>query len=278
MKIHEYNEMMAYLTRPAPKKVAGLMEEYYGSDQLKYQEAVKNGFQGTFEEYLQWMRENAAQGGVIGKGGMFQGEDLGYRTGFKKLMVSDMYERGPKKGKVLLQQTPKDWQLKYEGQPWSRYKGKVIPKGAVRVNDYIIVFTGKNAVKNQNAFYEKFVDHDEFIKLRNKHSDLSNREFFNKIIKDKKLNAVGQPFAYKNVEKLTYTLTDVVDKLPMDHKPRLDAIKKYFDSYKKQNGKYPSAAETKKYFSELKEKKFTVDERHIKETDKAFDIKLPGGS
>ena len=53
MKIHEYNEMMAYLTRPAPKKVAGLMEEYYGSDQLKYQEAVKNGFQGTFEEYLQ---------------------------------------------------------------------------------------------------------------------------------------------------------------------------------------------------------------------------------
>ena len=78
MKIHEYNEMMAYLTRPAPKKVAGLMEEYYGSDQLKYQEAVKNGFQGTFEEYLQWMRQNAAQGGVIGKGGMFQGEDMGY--------------------------------------------------------------------------------------------------------------------------------------------------------------------------------------------------------
>ena len=82
MKIHEYNEMMAYLTRPAPKKVAGLMEEYYGSDQLKYQEAVKNGFQGTFEEYLQWMRQNAAQGGVIGQGGMFQGEDMGYRTGF----------------------------------------------------------------------------------------------------------------------------------------------------------------------------------------------------
>ena len=88
MKIREWNEMMAYLTRPAPKKVAGLMEEYYGSDRLKYQEAVKNGFQGTFEEYLQWMRKNAAQGGVIGKGGMFQGEDLGYRTGFKKIKLS----------------------------------------------------------------------------------------------------------------------------------------------------------------------------------------------
>ena len=96
MKIHEYNEMMAYLTRPAvnrtgfsqgTKKVAGLTEEYYGKDELKYQEAVKNGFQGTFEEYLQWMRKNAAQGGVIGKGGMFQGEDLGYRTGFKKIYL-----------------------------------------------------------------------------------------------------------------------------------------------------------------------------------------------
>ena len=41
MKIHEYNEMMSYLTRPG-----------------------------------------MAQGGVIGKGGMFQGQDMGYRTGF----------------------------------------------------------------------------------------------------------------------------------------------------------------------------------------------------
>ena len=90
MKIHEYNEMMSYLTRPAPKKVAGLMEEYYGKDELKYQEAVKNGFQGTFEDYLQWMRKNAAQGGVIGKGGMFQGEDLGYRTGFRKIEKSSL--------------------------------------------------------------------------------------------------------------------------------------------------------------------------------------------
>jgi hypothetical protein len=45
MKIHEYNEMMAYLTRPAP-------------------------------------RQPVVQGGVIGEGGMFQGEDMGHRTGF----------------------------------------------------------------------------------------------------------------------------------------------------------------------------------------------------
>ncbi len=47
MKIHEYNEMMAYLTRPAPK-------------------------------------QPVVQGGVIGEGGMFQGvKNMGYRTGFK---------------------------------------------------------------------------------------------------------------------------------------------------------------------------------------------------
>jgi len=53
MKIHEYNEMMAYLTRPAVNRT---------------------GF---------------AQGGVIGKGGMFQGEDMGYRTGFARPIATE---------------------------------------------------------------------------------------------------------------------------------------------------------------------------------------------
>jgi len=52
MKIHEYNQMMAYLTRPAtPTETPDT-------------------------------RQQAASGGVIGEGGMFQGEDLGNRTGF----------------------------------------------------------------------------------------------------------------------------------------------------------------------------------------------------
>ena len=104
MKIHEYNEMMAYLTRPAvnrtgfnqdTKKVqtASLMDEYLG-DQKEYQRAVDEGFQGTYEEFLQWksMRETSAQGGVIGKGGMFQGEDLGNRTGFRKISANQYGE------------------------------------------------------------------------------------------------------------------------------------------------------------------------------------------
>ena len=54
MKIQDYNQMMAYLTRPAiPTEIPDT-------------------------------RQQAASGGVIGEGGMFQGEDLGNRTGFAK--------------------------------------------------------------------------------------------------------------------------------------------------------------------------------------------------
>ena len=59
MKIHEYNEMMAYLTRPGK-----------------------------------------AQGGVIGEGGMFQGEDMGYRTGYSSLLPK-VIEHGPKVPKYV---------------------------------------------------------------------------------------------------------------------------------------------------------------------------------
>ena len=57
MKIHEYNEMMRYLTRPAPdpsikQQVAGLSESFPGTF-TSYNDAVSNGFQGTREEWLQ---------------------------------------------------------------------------------------------------------------------------------------------------------------------------------------------------------------------------------
>ncbi len=93
MKIGEYEQMMSWLTDPTrpPAKIqtASLMDEYLG-DQKEYQRAVDEGFQGTYEEFLQWksMRETSAQGGVIGKGGMFQGENLGNRTGFRKIKLN----------------------------------------------------------------------------------------------------------------------------------------------------------------------------------------------
>ena len=50
MKIHEYNEMMSYLTRPPAKvQTASLMDEYLG-DQLDYQKAVEEGFAIIFPE------------------------------------------------------------------------------------------------------------------------------------------------------------------------------------------------------------------------------------
>ena len=92
MKIHEYNEMMAYLMRPAQEaKLVDDLEPGSLKDEL-----LKDfdPSQETYEEYLQRksMRENAAQGGVIGKDGMFKGQDMGTREGFaapKRILVDD---------------------------------------------------------------------------------------------------------------------------------------------------------------------------------------------
>ena len=83
MKIAEYNEMMAYLLRPAQEaKLVDDLEPGSLRDEL-----LKDfdPSQETYEEYLRRksMRENAAQGGVIG-GGTIKGEDLGSRTGFDR--------------------------------------------------------------------------------------------------------------------------------------------------------------------------------------------------
>ena len=88
MKIHEYNEMMAYLTRPAPK-------------------------------------QPVVQGGVIGEGGMFQGEDMGYRTGFKKLKTPSDYKysgvfkmkTGENKGKYTFEIRNPDYTGKGSNKP-----------------------------------------------------------------------------------------------------------------------------------------------------------------
>jgi len=79
MKIQDYNQMMAYLTRPAtPTETPDI-------------------------------RQPAASGGVIGQGGMFQGEDLGDRTGFadpiKKPITDDFFKKylESNKGKSFLE-------------------------------------------------------------------------------------------------------------------------------------------------------------------------------
>ena len=102
MKVHEYNEMMAYMLRPQPKReiqVASLMDEYLG-DQKEYQKAVDEGFQGTFEEYLR-MKSLERKELAIG-GGVIEGEDLGSREGFAKVL------RSPTGQNLSIEKYPKD--------------------------------------------------------------------------------------------------------------------------------------------------------------------------
>ena len=54
MRPDQFSQMMKYLTRPSMSN-GGLLEEYYGKSELQYQQAVKDGFQGTYEEYLRLM-------------------------------------------------------------------------------------------------------------------------------------------------------------------------------------------------------------------------------
>ncbi len=82
MKIAEYNEMMAYLLRPASleEKLKELEEKYPGSVKPANElPPIQDPFK-DFEDRNP--RESAAQGGVIGEGGMFKGQDMGTREGF----------------------------------------------------------------------------------------------------------------------------------------------------------------------------------------------------
>ena len=58
----------SYVPEPRPMMSnGGLLEEYYGKSQLPYQQAVKDGFQGTYEEYLKFTSptKSFADGGRI---------------------------------------------------------------------------------------------------------------------------------------------------------------------------------------------------------------------
>jgi len=94
-KIANYNQMMSWLTRPSKPKTQVASAE---TDALKEQFNEKLGpgviktldelppVQDPFKDFEDRNpRETAAQGGVIGKDGMFPGQDMGTREGFSKL-------------------------------------------------------------------------------------------------------------------------------------------------------------------------------------------------
>ena len=159
MKIHEYNEMMSYLTRPPAKvQTASLMDEYLG-DQLDYQKAVEEGFQGSEEEFRQWksMRETSAQGGRIGfykgmsanrapKKIKLKGPDVFKPTGYKK-------DGTPKYDTKSIKELDPNFKGRFEGpglkKPVSFYQGSKkfadITEEAIRVRNAIILENGNIA-------------------------------------------------------------------------------------------------------------------------------------
>ena len=95
MKIHEYNEMMAYLTRPAS-------------------------------------RQPVVQGGVIGEGGMFQGEDMGHRTGFKQITYSKKYNKYQARVGKSIKGSPADIIYQKEGETIPEFTKRVVEMGKER--------------------------------------------------------------------------------------------------------------------------------------------------
>ena len=94
MKISEYNEMMAYMLRPAQKQNTQTADLTDDLEPGPLKDELLKDFdpsQETYEEYLRRksVRETAAQGGVIGKDGMFKGQDMGTREGFNNLTKSE---------------------------------------------------------------------------------------------------------------------------------------------------------------------------------------------
>ena len=129
MKIQDYNQMMAYLTRPATPTLVASAEtdalkekfnEQLGEGTIKTLDElppVKDPFK-EFED-----RQQAASGGVIGEGGMFQGEDLGNRTGFSKYI-----QTGPGTFKRVTYPETGIQKLEYknkDGKITTRYKSYV---------------------------------------------------------------------------------------------------------------------------------------------------------
>ena len=94
-KIANYNQMMSWLTRPSKPKTQ-VASATTDALKEKFNEKLGPGVIKTLDELPPVQdpfknfedrnpRETAAEGGVIGKDGMFPGQDMGTREGFSKL-------------------------------------------------------------------------------------------------------------------------------------------------------------------------------------------------
>jgi hypothetical protein len=138
----------------------------------------------------------------------------------------------------------------YAGQPFARHRGDELPRGSIRISPDRIVFTGEDAQKNIDRFFNNRLSDKEFKKLRNQNKNLSNKEFLELIKKDY-VNVRGGEWKELAVDQKTSALTNIRKTelvQPIDDPQRLKDIKKYFKDYKKQNKKFPTVQEAENYF------------------------------
>jgi hypothetical protein len=138
----------------------------------------------------------------------------------------------------------------YAGQPFARHRGDELPRGSIRISPDRIVFTGDDAQKNIDRFFNNRLSDKEFKKLRNQNKNLSNKEFLELIKKDY-VNVRGGEWKELAVDQKTSALTNIRKTelvQPIDDPQRLKDIKKYFKDYKKQNKKFPTVQEAENYF------------------------------
>ena len=138
----------------------------------------------------------------------------------------------------------------YAGQPFARHRGDELPRGSIRISPDRIVFTGEDAQKNIDRFFNNRLSDKKFKKLRNQNKNLSNKEFLELIKKDY-VNARGGEWKELAVDQKTSALTNIKKTeivQPLDDPQRLKDIKKYFKDYKKQNNKFPTVQEGEDYF------------------------------
>ena len=192
--------MMAYMLRPAQEaKLVDDLEPGSLRDEL-----LKDfdPSQETYEEYLQRksMRENAAQGGVIGKDGMFKGQNMGTREGFAEIKFDP--------NKLLSEMTDEE---KYEYLQDLTKKQKIAAGlEKKRVSTKIDVYT------------DALNEYDKMVKEAFNLNDASKLpKPFAQFLNDKGLKS-GTYFSLKNFDILPNIKTDVANL-------RLDLANKLID-------------------------------------------------
>ena len=174
MKIHEYNEMMSYLTRPAAPT-----------------------------------RQPVVQGGVIGQGGMFQGQDMGYRTGFAKV-------------KALSKKDQKTFDEYKKARPNRTEQSYVSAKSRIRAG---VIKPGQYISDRPPITKEQFIkEYKKFQKSKNNMGlDSEFAEYLNENYKSNK----GTDFNTKNIQRQrkSYGLKTKVTSVPPSVKTRFDKIK-----------------------------------------------------